>query len=769
MRYTKTDRATGIIVILVLVWVAFFLVLGATQTQHWDADIFWALRAGKWISTHWKVPFTDPFSYTFAGHEWVDFTWGFQVIAHAFYTWLGGWTGLYLLELILLFGIFGVLALNIVYLTRQRVWILALLMILVLNCAFSRLFIRPHLFGFLFISLYLLLLNMNERRPRFAPLFVILPIQVFWVNIHSSSILGVFIVWAYAGGEVLDALLESGLSGVGEVVQRQKRLIVLAVLTPLVTLINPYGLKLAIFPFLHQSGLNADALRHIGEWSKVSLKTLFLYFYPIPLNFFAFRILFYLGAISIVLNLRRLKTRDLMLFGGALYMAVSHVRWVGQFAFFAAPIIAHNLGVYMEAGRKDYRQWTRAGICLTIFVALLTGLILQSHKFMDNIGLGVRTIDHPVGTVRFMKEHGLKGNIYNAYVFGGYLIFEYPELKVFIDGRTPTVYSPLFFWKARHVTKKKDWEKVADEFDLTMALVKLDRSLCGVLFKSDDWTPVVFDDVSALYLKKGSIYDDLIDELGLSFSPCKTKKKIELPQDRKGLLKMKGELEAVMSSLHDGEDGVVFARPHRLMGLLDGKMGGKALREEAVAELEKAATQRPGSFVYYDLGLALGKAGRRDEAIEAFRKSIRLDRGFKKPYLGLGLVYYDKKDYGRAAEWLRKYVVLADDKAEFTGLKTLGMAEFKLGRLPEAEVALKKAAFLAEEGKERAEVCYNLGNTLFEARKIEEGVMYYSRAISENPEYRAVYENLAKMLEYKKEKDKAAGIRRVLEKYVKKE
>lgn len=210
MRYTKTERTAGLIAVLVLAWLAVVIVISSLQLQHWDADIFWALRTGRWILDNWQVPFTDPFSYTFGGHEWVDFTWGFQVIAQVFYTRLGGWTGLFILQLVITSAIFAVLFFNIRFLSRGRAWLLALLMIAVISCTIPRLFIRPHLFGFFFISLYLLLLNRDEARGSFLPLFIILPAQVLWVNIHSSAILGLFIVWGYASGEFIDTFLREG-------------------------------------------------------------------------------------------------------------------------------------------------------------------------------------------------------------------------------------------------------------------------------------------------------------------------------------------------------------------------------------------------------------------------------------------------------------------------------------------------------------------------------------------------------------------------------
>jgi len=769
MRYTKTDRAGGIVSTLVLAWVAVFLVLVTTQVQHWDADIFWALRAGRWILSNWKVPLTDPFSYTFAGHEWVDFTWGFQVIAHLFFTRLGGWTGLYILQLLITLAVFGVLFFNIRLLSGRRYWLIALLCALVLACALPRLFIRPHLFGFLFISLYLLILNVDERRDAFWPVFLILPFQVLWVNIHSSAILGVFIVWAYASGEFIDVFIRVGFKGFPAVFRRRRRLIALAVLAPPVMLINPYGLKLAVFPFIHQSGVNADALRHIAEWSSLPLKEVLLYFYPAPVNYFSFRMLFYMALGAMALNWRRLKTRDIMLLCGAAYMGITHVRWVGQFAFFAAPVAAFNLREYLgsrSSGALRPMKW--AGLGLAILTSVFMGLRLGDAGFRHNLGIGLRTRNYPLGTVRFMKERGLRGNIYNAYVFGGYLIYEYPEQKVFIDGRTPTVYSPAFFWESRHVTKKKWWEKVAGGHGITMALVKLDRPLCNILYDSLEWTAVAFDDVSALYLKKDSGYDKVIDGYGISFTPCAGKKKYELPREEEGRVQMKEELKRVMRSIHDGKDGLVFARPHRLMGLLEGELDEKGHRERAVEELMKAASAAPAAYVYNDLGLALGKAKRYDEAIEAFRTSIDMDSGFKRAYLGLGLVYYDRKDYERAAKWLKKYVVLAGDNAEALGHKTLGMAEFRLGRFMEAKEHLGRAAFLFDDRKERAEAEYYMGNALFEEGLLVEGARYYEQALSDDPGYRKVYENLVRMLDEKKEKDRAEALVGVLKNTAKK-
>ncbi|MFQ5480774.1 MAG: tetratricopeptide repeat protein [Thermodesulfobacteriota bacterium] len=770
MRYTKTKGSEILCAILVLLWGAFFIVLGATQIQHWDSDIFWALRTGAWIVEHGRVPLTDPLSYTFSGVQWIDFTWGFQVIAHGFYTYLGGWTGLYILQLLLTFAIFGAMFFNIKLVGAKRLWLLPLLLILSLACANPRLFIRPHLFGFLLISVYLLILNLNERRESFPYIFLILPLQLLWVNIHSSAILGVFIVWGYASGEFIDVFLRLGFKGFAGVVRAKKRLLILALILPFVTLINPYGVKLAIFPFIHQGGVNSDALRHISEWARLPFVDLFFYLNPVPVNYFAFRVLVYMGLISLALNRRALKTRDVMLFFGALYMAISHARWVGQFAFFAAPVIAFNLTAYLEGRGKVETEWLRrGGFILALFISILMGLLLRDGAFISRIGIGLRANEYPVGSVKFLRDNALKGNIYNYYDFGGYLTFNYPELKVFIDGRTPTVYSPLFYWKSRHGETKEGWGRLSSEYGITMALVKLEQPLCKVLYESAEWSPVVFDNLSALYLKKDSGYGDIIKNKGLSFTPCSVDKKYPLPKGKKERLLMEKGLESVMSSIDDGVEGKTYAYPHRLMGLLLGEFEGKEHKIRAVKELQTAAAAERDSFIYYDLGLALGNAGRRDEAIIAFKTSIKINKNFKRSYLALGLTYFDNKNYEDSVRLLRKYIRLADDKAEFPGLKVLGRACFKLGRLSCAEENLKKAVFLADDDKKRGDLFYYLGNTLFESGKIDEGAGYYRRAMAMDPSYEKVLLNLSRMLQEKKKQKKASAISALLKEEGKKD
>lgn len=704
------------------------------QKQHWDSDILWALKSGEWILSHLEVPKTDPFSYTFGGRPWVDFTWGFQVMARVFYSYLGEWAGLYVLQVALISATFAFM-----YVTLRRmvegIWPVVALMYLAFITAHARFLIRPHLFEYFFVSLYFMLFTLYERKNRPVYLYALIPLQVVWVNVHSSAVLGLFMAGSYAAGEIIDALRERRFrrSLEGDV----KRYSFIAAVLPIAALLNPYGLKLVVFAFIHNSVDNKDALRHIGEWTKPHLKELFFYFYPFPVDRFAFTVLAAATALFILLNFRKLKARSVFLMAAAFYMAISHVRWIQLFAFFAAPVIALNFAGAFEE-KKDRPMLKTAAFLLSLCLAGAIAYEVASPGFRRHLGLGLNDGQFPSGTVDFMRRNKIRGNIYNEYVFGGYLINEYPEVKVFIDGRTPTVYSPYFYWTSRLVSDRKLWDKLVDEHSIDMALVKLDSPFCGDLRKNDGWVPVSFDQSSILFLKKDGPFNEVVSRHGFKeLNPCSDSSKYTLPEDTEKLKAIRLELKR---ALEEGADG--YARPHRILGLVDLKLAGEYL-EEGASELKKASGIAGDADTWYDYGTILGRLKKKEEAAEAFKNAIVANKGFKDAYLGLGLAYHDMKEYKEAVCYLKKYVTMADDDSDMEAYRALGLSNFELSKFEEAAAYLKRAAFLENGPKEAGNLNYFTANALVESGEFEEAAVYYEKALRLDPEYRAVYTNLA--------------------------
>lgn len=724
---------------LLLAVLAVLIFLWAYQLQHWDTDIFWALKSGEWIVANMDVPRLDPFSYTFPDKEWIDFTWGFQVVAHIFYTKLGGWTGLFLLQIILTYATFYIIYRNIALLTSKRLWFTLALLFLVYATARVRYIIRPQLFAYFFMALYfyILTLYLSDRGARnLWFIALVLPIQVFWVNLHSSFILGIFIVGAYAAGEFIEERISKGI--LRRPSARTISLIAVTLALPVVSLINPYGYKLAFFPLIHMGGENADALRYIGEWTPIRVKEMLFYFYPFPLHHFAAKVILYGTIAGFILNFRRLRVRDFILIVPVAHMAASHIRWLVVFVLFAAPIFASNISGFLDRSSSKERFWSKLSMAVTIGIAIL---FIYEHAFVfdrADMGLGIKQGHYPEGTVGFMKENRLKGNIFNSYIFGGYLIHQYPEVKVFIDGRTPTVYSPYHFWTSRIVDKKKNWKRLQVDHGLNMALIGTKQSMCEDLWKDDEWVPVNFDDASVLFLKDIRANKDAISRWGFKYAdPCFKGKGPELPEDIDRLVLMSNELKDYDYTWSR------TSRPYWYMGLINMKIGRKENLEEALVNFKKAMEVKREPLTYYNVGLVLIDLHRYDEAKEAFEETIDFDKGYDKGYYGIGLANYYKSDFEGAFNFLKRHVDMAGDKSEEPAYKLLGLSAFNTRRYREAVIYLKRAAFLNDEPKALGNIYYFLANSYLEEGELAKSSSYYQKAITLEPNYRDVINALA--------------------------
>lgn len=743
--------------IVLLTVLCAFIFLTAFQKQHWDTDIFWALTSGQWIIEHLEVPHADPFSYTFESKPWVDFTWGFQVAAHLLYTYAGGWYGLFVLQLLVVSLTFYFLFKNLDLLLPRMRSLVVLIMVCVFVSSYGRFFIRPHLFAYFFITLYLYLLNLHESRGDKRALYVIALLQVLWVNVHSSFILGIFIVGSYAVSEVVGELGRGRLGRGASASLR--RLVVLALLLPVLSLVNPYGMELVLFPFVHQGADKADALRHIAEWMRLPLNELVFYFYPVPVEFFSFRVLLFGSIIAMALNRRQLKLRDAMLLAGGFYLAASHARWVAQFGFFAAPVVAAGVAGYMQARGEGARRRLPYACIAASF--LLLGLTANGvWKERPAFGLGLKTGSYPIGTVAFLNNERLAGTIYNDYTFGGYLVHN--GIKVFIDGRTPTVYSPYFFWTSRLAHEPPRWKRLVEEHAIDSVLINLSDKLCKSLMEDELWVPVFFDDVSILYLKQSDRFTDAISRWGISsVDPCSVDPKYEMPKDRSALQAMAAELMRVVGyNMRAGMDGVV-ALPHRLLGLVYTELGGEDL-EAAVAEFQKALDRVDDPNIYYDLGRALNDLGRSAEAAGAFEALVKRKRGFRDGRLALGLVYRELGEHESAVDHLEKYVRLADDETTHEAYSALGFSCYELDRLDCAARYLERAAFTTDEPARLGNIYYYLGSIMTETGSHERAAVFYKKAIRAEPEYSVVLGALADSFNKMGMEEKAGRIREVL-------
>lgn len=161
-----------------------------------------------------------------------------------------------------------------------------------------------------------------------------------------------------------------------------------------------------------------------------------------------------------------------------------------------------------------------------------------------------------------------------------------------------------------------------------------------------------------------------------------------------------------------------------------------------LAEALAAAKERPEDpAAHYQLGLALRREGRLEEAAHSLSAAVRLRPAFAPAQNSLGITL---ALLGRGEAALASFrEALRHDPAYAQPHNNLGKLLQDLGRLAEAEAAYREA-LRVEPGY--AVACFNLGVVLEAQCRLDEAAESYARALRHRPDYAAAHNNLGNVL-----------------------
>jgi hypothetical protein len=209
-----------------------------------DPDLWWNLKTGEVIWTTHTIPVTDLFSYTTNHHAWIPHEWLAQAAIYGAYRW-GGFSGLMLLlcflTAVLLIAGYGLCSL---YAKNSKVGFLGALIIWLF--ATIGLAIRAQMFGYIFLILELLLIQLGRTRsPRW---FFCLPVLfAVWVNCHASFVLGIIVAAVFWGSSLLN-FREGSLLSPHWSLRRRRILGFALILSVMALFLNPVGVKQILYP-----------------------------------------------------------------------------------------------------------------------------------------------------------------------------------------------------------------------------------------------------------------------------------------------------------------------------------------------------------------------------------------------------------------------------------------------------------------------------------------------------------------------------------------
>ena len=464
---------------IILALIIFIFVFLGTGSSVGDPDLWWHLRNAEYFFTHLTTPQVDLYSYTTNGHPWMNHEWLAEIPYYLAWR-VGGLMGIYVLSV----GLVCFIMLGIYYWAyNQSRNLKASFLVTCFSMFLAVVSFGPRtiLFGYIYLLILLLLLA-RYRATGQAPLWVIPPLFCVWINTHGSWLLGLIVFSIY-----LVAGLVEGSWGRVEAVrwapaQRQRLLITLGASIGAL-LVNPFTDRLVAYPFdlAFRQKLN---IAHIAEWASV--------------NFNEARgivVLVLLGAVflSALFSRYRWKLEELLLASFALYAGLKHVRFLILAAILLAPLLAKMLDMIPPYKPEIDKPLLNAVImaCLLYFVV---GRIPSSGDLDKAVSKG-----YPVAAVTFIKSHGLSGNVFNRYMWGGYLIFFCRDVKTFIDGRTDIFEYTGVLKDYVDAEVIKNSLEILDKYHIRYVLIPPDYPLAYLLKNNVGWKVIFADDVTTIF------------------------------------------------------------------------------------------------------------------------------------------------------------------------------------------------------------------------------------------------------------------------------
>jgi hypothetical protein len=449
-----------------------------------DPDIWWHLRTGQWMLSHWQFPATDPFSAFGTGKSWIAYSWLFEILVYGLYRNFG-------LSGILFFtvGMSLAIALSVHVLIRHAAFpfVLEVFLVALILVGMNPLMTpRPWLISILFFALQLIVVKNFRHTGATFSLWVLPPLYLIWANFHIQFVYGLAVIFLLVVEGSILTILDRELPS--ETSQRvpAKSLFLVAAACVLATLVNPYGYK--IYQQVVELSLLTDAFQSVQELQPFSVRSAADWI-VITLMVAAW---FVLGSKRQWLSFPFF----LLLLGCLLGFRARRDVWVTLLA--AAFIISEYVVVSSPA---DTVQLTRRQI-LAVLAGIAIGVgMIGRYRQLSEANLRTTVEQHfPVKAVEFVTKNGYGGPLFNSFDWGGYLIWSLPQIPVSIDGRGnihgSRVESSLHTWRGY-----SGWDSDRELIDSRIVIAERRWPLTSLLRKDSRVQLVYEDAVAAVFVR----------------------------------------------------------------------------------------------------------------------------------------------------------------------------------------------------------------------------------------------------------------------------
>ncbi len=482
---------TDVFFFVIIVWLFVADPMGWDRLV-WDGDVALHTRIGDYILDHGNVPTQDPFSFTLPGDRWFALQW----LSGLVFALLNRWAGLkgILLLCALATGLTYTILLRDMVRRGANGMIALLLTLMAVNASVIHLHARPHLFTILFLVVAHYLIARDRESPSWR-IWLLVPLTVLWVNIHSGfpvllASLGLLAVGTLAGrytgsktkaGFVRYGLVLGGCLGA--------------------TLLNPNGIQLHLH--VRQFLSNSWLMQNVSEYKAPGFRSEPEYYYMVLL-FAAAAVLWRLAATR-----RWPDFLWVLVFASGSLMSARHIP---LFLVIAVPQIAVALTEVLDSvaakcsprstiavlGDMSKNLSGRLGpISVWAPAALVAvALIVSAESWPRDLSAKYFPRDMVHRHAPLLAE----SRVFAPDQWGDYLLWvNYPEQRVFIDGRSDFFSERVARQYVEVGQGSAGWRDVLDEYGVDTILIPPNGALDELLGKDSGWQTVDRDSEAVLY------------------------------------------------------------------------------------------------------------------------------------------------------------------------------------------------------------------------------------------------------------------------------
>ena len=674
----RSSTGTDFYFIYIAILIAYFFLQWPIVA--FDTDLWTHLNGGRYIIEQGRIPNSSFYSFLSPERTVSNYTWLFKAFIFKIYSFSGYYGLIFLRTIIALATTFFIYA----YLRKNQSngWLPVIFILFFLVFIDSSSDIRPYNFSYLFIVIFLFVLEYHPRKSFILPI-----LAVVWLNLHGIEYpVLILILSSYLAEYVFNRFrTERPLN------KKEYYAVITLVLSMSAIFVTPHGLKLIEIPF---KDISYTPL-YIDELGKIEPGSLFSFHLNalVPDYYTIVHLFIIISFTLIFINTVQWKGRisHFLLFAGGIFLLSKGIRFIHEFALLAMPLLQ----------TKDFFKIDRTASKLTklVFTVCLAALIIFPFFYLKSLfapqpNYPLATDNLPHGNVLFLNKIGARGKVFNYPATGGYMAWMlWPDCKIYMDMQVPFPFTDEDYFKAVSAAyDPPSFHKMIKEHQPDFIMLPLRSNINKyVIRRVKNYAAVFFDDSEVVYVDRkqhptvAKKYE--LKTLNPSALPDLNINAMDADKRNK-LLK---ELHQLVQVYPTGRviNGIM-AMYHHLHQDYD-----KAVYYSDII-IENFPAQTDGYLRKADALLAKKEYRR---AIGLYEAALAVNGGNQNQQIhkNLWACYFGLQEYHKAYTALKKAVNFFAPSASYMDLYNFSLTAYRVEKITEARMLLRFAAYKVPE------------------------------------------------------------------------